>query len=481
MKKNIFNRISIQIKIISSISIVLLFTFLLIVFFMNLRQKDDLIKAKNKGVEDNNDILLINLRNFMLNGQAPLLINTMEELRHLQGFLDISIYRINGMLAFSDYSTLNKVNAGQNFFHFNKTGRIRDSRDKNAMKFESMEISKAIMSGKKVEVSDIKDYVIDNYFPIENLPQCMACHGSDHKYRGVAHFKISDADIYTRINNTRNLLIAAGFAIGTALIIILFFLLRSLIISPVIRIGNAVSEVGKGNFKVRLDVKRSDEIGVLSGQINEMIKGLNERFKLSKYVSKTTGDLVARDDGEPGVNAEKKVITVLFSDIRGFTSYSESRSPEVVIEHLNKVLEAQAVTVEKFNGDIDKFVGDELMAIFDDEYNAVSCAIQMMHEVNMVDRQIGQNLKTGIGISTGEVVAGNIGSTTRLEYAVIGDTVNLASRICGFAAAGMILISESTYQKVKDRIDARLVPNRQVKGKKEPLDIYIVEGLKKPV
>jgi adenylate cyclase len=479
LKKNIFNRLSIQLKIISSISLILFITFLLVVFFMNIRQKDDLIREKNNGIESNNNILLINLRNIMLNGQAPLLIGTMEELKHSGGFLDISIYRTNGIPAFSDYSTLDKVNKNQPFIKFDKTDRIVDSRNNDLKLEETKAVMDTTASGKKFEITNIKNYEIENFFPIENLPQCMTCHGSDHKIRGVAHFKISDADIYMHINNNRNLLVVLGIGIGLALIIILFFLLKILIISPVIRIGSAVSEVGSGNFKIRLNADSMDEIGILSGKINDMIKGLDERFKLAKYVSKTTEDLITSQDGELNFNAEKKEITILFSDIRGFTSYSEVHKPEEVIEHLNKVLQAQTRIVEKFNGDIDKFVGDELMAIFKDEFSAVSCAIEMMKAVERVDREINQNLKIGIGINSGQVVAGNIGSESRMEYAVIGDSVNLASRLCSFAGPGTILISENIYNKIKSLIDAKLVPNKQVKGKKEPVNIYIVKGLTK--
>ena len=224
-------------------------------------------------------------------------------------------------------------------------------------------------------------------------------------------------------------------------------------------------------------MKSSDEIGTLSAKINDMIKGLDERFKLTKYVSKTTENLITKHDGELNFKAEKKEITVLFSDIRGFTSYSEIHQPEEVIGHLNKVLQAQTVIIEKFEGDIDKFIGDELMAIFTDEFKAVSCAIELIKAVQKVDKEINQNLNIGIGINTGEVVAGNIGSENRLEYAVIGDPVNLASRLCSFAGPGAILISENTYNKVKSKVDAKLVPNKQVKGKKEPVNIYIVRGI----
>ena len=140
MEKNIFSKISVQLKIIASISMTLFVTFLIVVFFMNYRQKDDLIKEKNKGIEDNNNILLINLRNLMLNGQASLLIGTMEELKHSGGFLDISIYRIDGNLAFSDYSTLDKVNSSQPFIHFDRTDRIVDARKNDVVPEETAAI-----------------------------------------------------------------------------------------------------------------------------------------------------------------------------------------------------------------------------------------------------------------------------------------------------------------------------------------------------
>jgi adenylate cyclase len=165
---------------------------------------------------------------------------------------------------------------------------------------------------------------------------------------------------------------------------------------------------------------------------------VHERLELSKYVSRSTDELVTRG-GHQGIG-EKKSITVLFSDIRNFTAFSDKNDPETVITELNKILQAQADIVVSNGGDIDKFVGDEVMAIFDNPYNAVKSAYQMIKAIVNLNRENSTSLYIGIGINSGEVLAGNIGSNDRREYAVIGDTVNVASRLCNLAKPNMILI-----------------------------------------
>jgi adenylate cyclase len=243
-----------------------------------------------------------------------------------------------------------------------------------------------------------------------------------------------------------------------------------------------MTKVGSGDFEIRSNLKSKDEIGRLSSQLNKMIQGLGERFRLGKYVSKTTEKYIKGSEDSTKVG-KKDNIVILFSDIRGFTPYSEAHDPEVIINTLNKILQAQAHEVEKHGGDIDKFIGDEIMAIFDDEYNAILCAYEMIRCVIEVDKVLNSGLRVGIGINSGEVVSGIIGTENRREFAVIGDTINLGARLCSIAKSSTVLISESVYLKSKDIIKAELVPNQMIKGKKESINFYILHSLlrKKPL
>jgi len=170
-------------------------------------------------------------------------------------------------------------------------------------------------------------------------------------------------------------------------------------------------------------------------------------------------------------------MTVLFSDIRSFTHYSETHDPDTVINSLNHILEVQADIVDKYKGDVDKFIGDAVMALFTDEYTAIRCAYDMLKVVQKIDKEYNTGLSIGIGINSGDVVFGNIGGKSRKEYAVIGDVVNVASRLSGKAKANMILISETVNKKVKEKIKFKLISNQKIKGKSKSLNFYIVQAV----
>ena len=189
------------------------------------------------------------------------------------------------------------------------------------------------------------------------------------------------------------------------------------------------------------------------------------------------------------------------ADLRGFTQMSEILSPEDVVDALNVFLGTMTDVVMKYGGSVDNFIGDALMAVFgvpitkpDDAARAVACAIEMQNSLASVNAEIDRrnlpDLAMGVGLSTGEVVAGNIGSESRLKYSVIGSTVNLAARIEGIASGGQIFASENTYNEVRDivRTDGHLAV--QLKGLNHPAIIhdiisiggeYVVDKLMKVV
>ena len=147
----------------------------------------------------------------------------------------------------------------------------------------------------------------------------MRCHGSEFAYRGVISYRLSLADTYSQIFRTGNLIILFFSSVALFLILILAAIFRNLIINPVKKIGKAVELLGEGDFTARCDLERQDELGNLAGRINIMIKGLEERFKLSKYVSGSTRTQIEKG-GEANEIRRRENIIVLFSDVRGFTS-----------------------------------------------------------------------------------------------------------------------------------------------------------------
>ncbi|MBA3394460.1 MAG: FHA domain-containing protein [Deltaproteobacteria bacterium] len=182
-------------------------------------------------------------------------------------------------------------------------------------------------------------------------------------------------------------------------------------------------------------------------------------------------------------------ITMLFSDIRGFTTMSDGRPAQEVVNTLNEYFEVMVDVLFKYSGTLDKFVGDEIIGLFgapisieDAPYKAVSCAVAMLQALEEFNRtRASENLsaiRIGIGINTGMVITGAIGSTRALQYTAIGDAMNVASRLVNVASSGEIIISEDTYRLVAGRIEATQLPPVKVKGKAEELKVYRVTGLR---
>ena len=247
--------------------------------------------------------------------------------------------------------------------------------------------------------------------------------------------------------------------------------------APVAKLAEGTKAVSAGNFDYRLDVQSNDEIGDLARSFNGMIQGLRERTDMEKYVSQSTVDMIQATTQKQISAGEKVVLTVFFSDMRGFTAMTEHKQPEETVKLLNDCLRLQAARVHKFHGDIDKYVGDCVVALFrseDMELDAIRCAVEIQKALAAFNasRPNEAPLQVGIGIVTGEVVLGSIGSEDRQDYTVIGSNVNLCSRLCSKAGPGEILLSESTYARVSGLIGAEKLEPIQVKGFTNPIPVY---------
>ncbi|WP_419876148.1 CHASE2 domain-containing protein [Candidatus Pristimantibacillus sp. PTI5] len=209
-----------------------------------------------------------------------------------------------------------------------------------------------------------------------------------------------------------------------------------------------------------------------------------------RYVAPEVVNQILKN-GEDGLKlgGTRRELTVLFVDIRGFTPLSEKAEPEEIVEILNEYLDLAANCIFKFNGTLDKFIGDAAMAIFnapllleDHPMRAVEAAWAMKEGAAALERKLierfGFGVKFGLGIHTGPAVFGNIGSKSRMDYTAIGDTVNTAARLESNAKPGQIILSDAVYRAVKDRIKANSLGEIKVKGKEQGISIYELEGLR---
>lgn len=253
-------------------------------------------------------------------------------------------------------------------------------------------------------------------------------------------------------------------------------LLARSITRPVGQLVEGTRAVASGNYDFALPVERADELGDLAASFNTMTRGLRERAAMAKFVSHSTVEMIQARDRRPESQGERRVITVFFSDIRGFTALAERLAPEEAVALLNQCLRAQAEIVVRFKGDVDKFIGDAVFAHFkgdDMAVNAIRCAVEIHHAMaRMAAARPETPVELGIGIATGEVILGSVGSAERLDYTALGSTVNLCSRLCSAAGPQEILLSETTYAAVRDFIAAEPLDPLTVKGFASPVSVY---------
>ena len=254
-------------------------------------------------------------------------------------------------------------------------------------------------------------------------------------------------------------------------------LLARSVTTPIARLQRGSAEIAAGNFDFRINLRPGDELGELAASFNHMTEGLRERRDLQKFISTSTMERVRANVGHELAAGQRLELTIFFSDMRGFTSLSENKQPEEVVTMLNTCLSIQAEKVKRFSGDIDKYVGDCVVAIFsgdDMALNAIRCAIEIQKAVRAWNASNPEKdpLAVGVGIVTGEVVLGSIGSQDRQDFTVVGSNVNLCSRLCAKAAAHEVMLAESTYLRVRDLVAAERLEPMEVKGFSRPVEVY---------
>ena len=310
----------------------------------------------------------------------------------------------------------------------------------------------------------------------------LGAYGFPRPFRWALLVERPERDAYLAVEKMTRSLLWWGAA-GLAVAVLGAVALALAISRPILEIDRAAAEVGKGNFAVRVirGVRLNDEIGDLARRMNQMIVGLAERFQLERFVSGGTMAAI-RLSGHQNVElgGTRQRATMLFCDIRGYTAFAEQHEPALVVEVLNFYFQHLATIVKEHRGDIDKFVGDQILAVFvgdGAERRAMLCALGMqarMAELS-AERPIW-HLAIGIGVNTGEVIRGAMGSLERMDYTVLGDAVNVAARLCAHASRGQTLVSRSTCE-VAGACDGFLVEALvpiQLKGKREPTAAYDV-------
>jgi len=277
--------------------------------------------------------------------------------------------------------------------------------------------------------------------------------------------------------------VAVAFTVSLELTLLLS---RSILL-PLEQLRDATVRIGQGDFSARVPVMANDETGVLSEAFNQAAAGLEERERLRDafgvYLDPTVAEHVMREDGAAQHGQEREV-TVLFVDIRGFTAFAERASPREVVRRLNEFYELVVPILQRHGGHVDSFIGDGLLGVFgapdrlpDHADRALAAALEMVGSVRARYRDM---LRIGIGVNTGRVVAGTIGGGGRLEFTVIGDVVNTASRVEALTrdTGDDILITAATRARLmREPVTLEERPLAELAGRAEPVGLFAAREL----
>ncbi len=289
---------------------------------------------------------------------------------------------------------------------------------------------------------------------------------------------------------------AGGVAAAAVLLAVLLGLfLGGRASAPVVAVSEAAGQVAGGNFDVRVDVRSSDEVGQMAAAFNTMASDLSEysekivedarvRNDLSRYLSNEIMEQVISDPDSMALGGERRQVTVMFADVVSFTRLTEHHDPAFLVSILNELFTIATEIVFKHGGIIDKFMGDSLMAVFgaprgheDDALRAVSAGEELLRWIEAGNakwqKQLGGvALELGVGAASGSVLAGNIGSERRMDYTVIGDTVNIAARLESLSKPGQMLMDAETAHAVEDDFNVVSLGVVELAGRDASVEVY---------
>jgi class 3 adenylate cyclase len=298
------------------------------------------------------------------------------------------------------------------------------------------------------------------------------------------------APLYDSVLRTVGLIIA-----GLAIALLASLVLARKMVGPIKILQAGAMRIGRGDFSSRVEVSTGDELEVLSHEINQMAADLQESQlkterigRLKRFLSPQIAEAIDSTGDEQFLVSHRRDVTIVFCDLRGFTAFSESSEPEEVMRVLGEYHEALGDLIFRFEGTLERFVGDGLMVLFNDPLPCPESAVQAIRMAAAMRESVrvlredwqrqGYDLDFGIGIAKGFTTLGKIGFEGRFDYAAIGNVPNLAARICDVAQGDQILISQRVYSAAKDIVEVDPIGDLTFKGIQRPNSVYNVLGVK---
>ena len=379
--------------------------------------------------------------------------------------------------------------------------------------FEEMEVVNSRFLSESTKVSKMVD--------ANNLDAALASHiqvehETSHELETQLNGFIAQSDLLATETqkdfkaNRQLLTVAVGAFSLTSLTVALLLgaVLSWSLIRPVRKVDRALQLIADGDFEQRVEVPNRDEFGSLTTNLNKTtaqlgrlytdleslntglqetvelkVEELSRAARLRQYLSPQLAESILAGDTEVVLGSSRKYLTVFMSDIRGFTEMTEQMEPEHLVDELNEYLGEMTNIIFRHGGTLDKYIGDAILVFFGDpvaqddhEQRALKMALEMQDHVENLEGRwtstYGASFRIGIGITTGWVTVGNIGSSARTDYTVLGNEVNLASRLADQAEAGEILVTERTMIKAPSEITGDVVDEVTLKGVSRPIKIY---------
>ncbi len=370
-------------------------------------------------------------------------------------------------------------------FIVNNKGIIKAHTDSNKI---DKPFKPLVPIGKVAHKGDVTyfNYNLPNGVPILNLSMPIVFQNK----------KLGEVDVGLSVNFIKNLFInEKEFLTYATLNIIFLGMLVAVFISlrfsrPFSILVQATTQIAKGNYDFKVRLKRNDELGTLADAFNrmgtELFRQSMMKESFGKYVGPEVLNMILQSPEHAWLKGQKNEASILFADIRGFTGYSETTEPEEVVKRLNAFFAIASRTIMEQGGYVDKFIGDAVLAVFgipvyqqNHQKRCVQAAISMQQELSRATSNGNTLLNSvGIGIASGVVVAGNIGSPLKMEYTVIGDCVNVASYLCDLAGSSEIIIDGDTKEKLSESLDAISLTPQKIKGRKGLVSVHRVLGFK---
>jgi len=451
-------RIPIWLQFFAATMLIIIITILVMSFFILSQQRERLYNQTIK-------IGKVSLNYFSGNAAIPLLednvlrLNTLiKDATHVEGLLYAIIVDHNQII--KAHTDINKI--GNTFEKFENITDVRREEDVAYFNYFSK-------SGK---------HVLNLTRPIL----------FKEKELGEVHVGISIDFIEKLIHKAQLAIIVITFFIiifGSGIAVLLGFHFSR----PISNLLQATKEIGSGNYRHKIILARNDELGNLSTAFNrmgdELWKNSLMQKSFGKYIGSEVLEMIMANPESPWLKGHRGEATIIFTDIRGFSLYSEVKEPEEVIESLNQYFEIATRAIQYHGGYVDKFIGDAVLGVFgvpvykqNHALRAVRAAIDMQKAFFEKGKNGNDLLQAvGIGINSGVVVSGNIGSQDRMEYTVIGESVNLAAHLYRLASPGEIIISKSVYSNISDMLEVEPLPPQYIKGKSEPVETYKLLGI----